>query len=84
MPPFNAAIVKGYNAIARARVRLGRWDEFVAMRTGILRLNQQHRALLSNDLGAIGGLLFDVWSGRYPLPPRRDDPAAKRSGSPIW
>jgi len=52
-PPFNTAIVNGYNAIMGARVRLGRWDEYLAMREGILRLNREHRTLLSNDLGAI-------------------------------
>lgn len=71
--PFNTAIVKGFNALTGARVKLGRWDEYVAMRAGIVRLNGTHRALLSNDLGAIAGLLFDVGSGRYPLPaPGRD------------
>ncbi|MGK4455833.1 type II restriction endonuclease, partial [Klebsiella pneumoniae] len=29
--------------------------------------------LLSNDLGAIGGLLFDIGSGRYPAPPRDEE-----------
>jgi type II restriction enzyme len=73
VPPFNTAIVKGYNALADAKVRLGRWGDFLAMREGILRLNQQYRELLSNDLGAVGGLLFDVGSGRYPVPPREGD-----------
>src|SRR3546814_5867780 len=27
---------------------------------------------LSNDLGAVGGLLFDIGSGRFPAPPRSD------------
>src|SRR6266542_2494899 len=27
VPPFNTAIVKGYNALTGARVRLGRWDD---------------------------------------------------------
>jgi len=75
MPPFNTAIVKGYNAVTGARVRLGKWEEYLAMRAGILRLNEAHRAQLSNDLGAIAGLLFDVGSGRYPAPPRADDPS---------
>jgi len=75
VPPFNTAIVKGYNALARAKVRLGRWDDFVAMRAGVLRMNAQYRDLLSNDLGALGGLLFDVGSGRYPAPPANADPA---------
>ncbi|MCC6622271.1 MAG: type II restriction endonuclease [Deltaproteobacteria bacterium] len=77
VPPFNTAIVAGYNALTGARVKLGRWSEFLAMRTGILRLNAAYRELLSNDLGAIGGFLFDVGSGRYPAPPLAGDHAAE-------
>jgi len=77
VPPFNTAIVNGYNALTGAKVKLGRWDEFLAMRQGILALNAEYRALLSNDLGAIGGLLFDVGSGRYTAPPREDDATAR-------
>ena len=43
------------------------------MRRGILELNQRYREWLSNDLGAIGGFLFDVGSNRYAPPPREDD-----------
>ena len=77
VPPFNTAIVKGYNTLTGANVKLGRWDEYLAMREGILRLNRQYRDLLSNDLGAIGALLFDVGSGRYPAPPREGDEAER-------
>lgn len=77
MPPFNTAIVKGYNALTGAKVKLGKWSEYLAMRDGILRLNDAHRTQLSNDLGAIAGLLFDVGSGRYPPPPIDDDAAAR-------
>jgi type II restriction enzyme len=76
-PPSNTAMVKGYNALCGTRVKLGSWAEYLAMRDGILRLNEAHRALLSNDLGAIAGLLFDVGSGRYQAPPRDDDAAAR-------
>ena len=69
VPPFNTAIVKGYNALTGANVKLGSWEHFLAMRTGILDLNDRFRELLSNDLGAIGGLLFDIGSDRYPAPP---------------
>ena len=31
MPPFNTAIVKDYNALTGARVKLGRWGEYLAM-----------------------------------------------------
>ena len=75
VPPFNTAIVRGYNALTGAAVKLGRWSEYLAMREGILRLNSEHRELLSNDLGAFGGLLFDLGTGRYPAPPRNDDAA---------
>lgn len=69
IPPFNTAIVKGYNALTGAKVKLGKWDEYLTMRLGILTMNQMHQRILSNDLGAIGGFLFDVGSGRYVLPP---------------
>lgn len=77
VPPFNTAIVNGYNALTGAKVKLGKWTEYLAMREGILRLNAEHRDFLSNDFGAIGGFLFDVGSGRYPAPPRDGDEAAR-------
>jgi type II restriction enzyme len=77
--PFNTAIVKGFNALAGARVKLGRWDEYLAMREKVLELNAAHRDVLSNDLGAIAGLLYDVGTERYPAPPVEDgDDAAER------
>ena len=77
VPPFNTAIVNGYNALTGSRVKLGKWDEYLAMRVGILRLNSSYRDLLSNDLGAIGGLLFDIGTERYAAPPRDGDEAAR-------
>ncbi|NOY90157.1 MAG: type II restriction endonuclease [Deltaproteobacteria bacterium] len=74
--PFNTAIVKGYNALTGAKVKLGRWEQYLAMRRGILELNAEYRDVLSNDLGAIAGLLFDLGSGRYPAPPRGEGEAA--------
>jgi type II restriction enzyme len=76
VPPFNTAIVKGYNALTGAKVKLGRWEEYLAMRRGILALNEQHRDLLSNDLGALAGFLFDLGTERYALPPRELDAEA--------
>lgn len=76
VPPFNTAIVKGYNALLGAKVKLGRWDEYLAMRRGILALNERYRDLLSNDLGALAGALFDLGSGRYPAPPAEPDALA--------
>ena len=79
MPPFNTAIVSGYNALTGARVKLGRWKEYLAMRAGILQLNETYGDVLSNDLGAIAGLLFDLGSNRYPVPPRVDDVPAREA-----
>lgn len=76
VPPFNTAIVKGYNMVTGSRVKLGRWQEYLVMRDGILAMNEAYRDLFSNDLGAIGGFLFDIGSGRYVPPPLDDAPAA--------
>lgn len=76
VPPFNTAIVKGFNAVTGGNVKLGKWDHYLSMREGMLRLNTEHRALLSNDLGAIAGLMFDVGMGRYAPPPRMNDASA--------
>lgn len=74
--PFNTAIVKGFNAVTGSNVKLGRWDHYLSMREGMLRLNAEHRTMLSNDLGAIAGLMFDVGMERYAPPPRKDDTTA--------
>jgi type II restriction enzyme len=79
VPPFNTAMVNGYNALTGAKVKLGSWEHYLAMRSGILALNARYRDLLSNDLGAMAGLLFDVGSGRYTAPPRNDDEQARIS-----
>jgi type II restriction enzyme len=76
VPPFNTKIVEGYNRLTGAQVKLGSWPQFLAMRQGILDLNARYRDLLSNDLGAIGALLFDIGADRYPAPPRDGSDAA--------
>ena len=50
--------------------------EPLALREGLLRVNREHRALLSNDLDAVAGLMFDLGSGHYLPPPCEDDGAA--------
>ena len=79
MPPFNTAIVNGFNAVTGSKVKLGRWDQYLAMRAGMLRLNQDYRDLLSNDLGAIAGFLFDVGTERFSAPPVTDGDAAREA-----
>jgi type II restriction enzyme len=72
-PPFNTSIVKGYNSLTGSRVKLGKWDEYLAMRGGILRLNEIYGHLFSNDLGAIASFLYDIGIGLYPVPPRESE-----------
>ena len=81
--PFNTAIVKGYNALMGAKVKLGSWEAYLAMRDGVLRFNEQYRTLLSNDLGAVAGLLFDIGNQRYAAPPRDDDASTNKLGKLI-
>ncbi|RKR29541.1 type II restriction enzyme [Acidovorax sp. 93] len=78
--PFNTAIVAGFNAVTGGRMKLGRWDHYLSMREGLLRLNAQYRLKLSNDLGAIAGLMFDIGSGRYAAPP----PAMDAAAAALW
>ncbi|MDO8455320.1 MAG: type II restriction endonuclease [Burkholderiaceae bacterium] len=75
IPPSNTAIIKGYNLLTGANVKLGRWPDYLALRQGMLSLTTQYRALLSNDLGAVAGLLFDIGSGLYVIPQAGDGEA---------
>ncbi|WP_059172029.1 hypothetical protein [Bacillus sp. FJAT-27445] len=63
-PPFNTAIVKGFNAIFNKNIKLGSWMEYIRLREEILDFNSKHLLLLSKDLGAVGGLLFEIGIGR--------------------
>lgn len=60
MPPFNTAIVNGFNYLFRDNKKLGSWTEYLKMRDVILRSNEENKSQLSNDLGAIAGLLYEV------------------------
>ncbi|MCR5876924.1 hypothetical protein LRS10_23875 [Phenylobacterium sp. J426] len=61
-PPFNTAIVRGYNALTGANVKLGRWDEYLAMRQGLDRLNRSYCDQLSNDRGAAARRSASTWA----------------------
>lgn len=65
MPPFNTAIVAGYNKITGSKIKLGKWPDYLLMRNGILQLNKIYQNQFSNDLGALAGFLFDIGKGRY-------------------
>ncbi len=60
MPPFNTAIVNGFNYLFRDNKKLGSWTEYLKIRDVILRSNEENKSQLSNDLGAIAGLLYEV------------------------
>lgn len=62
-PPFNTAMVNGFNAVFSAKQKLGSWDSYLSMRESIVRANAEVGAL-SKDLGAFAGLLFDVGVGK--------------------
>lgn len=64
LPPFNTAIVKGYNSLFNEKKKLGSWDDYLEMRDMILQVNNTFRNSLSKDLGAICGLLFDIGVGK--------------------
>ncbi len=64
VPPFNTAMVNGFNALFGDKKKLGSWESYLAMREVIVRTNNEVRDLLSKDLGAFGGLLFEIGAGR--------------------
>jgi type II restriction enzyme len=67
IPPFNTAIVNGFNHLFNEKVKLGSWSEYLRMREVIIERNNALKSELSNDLGAFAGLLFDVGEGTIPI-----------------
>lgn len=68
VPPFNTAIVNGFNALFNDKKKLGSWDSYLAMREVIVRANDEVRNYLSKDLGAFAGLLFELGIRRLVIP----------------
>ncbi len=60
IPPFNTAIVNGFNILFKDKVKLGSWSEYLRMREVVIEKNSALNSDLSNDLGAFAGLLFDL------------------------
>lgn len=67
MPPFNTAIVNGFNTVFDDKKGLGCWQDYLSMREAIIKVNEELQPNLSKDLGAISGLLFDVGIGKIVL-----------------
>lgn len=64
MPPFNTAMLNGFNLLFGTKNKLGSWSSYLDMREMLILANEQGRSVLSKDLGAISGLLFEIGSGK--------------------
>lgn len=60
IPPFNTAIIKGFNTLFKDNKKLGSWTEYLKIRETLIETNNKYKSELSNDLGAIAGLMFEV------------------------
>ena len=67
IPPFNTAIINGFNHLFKDKKKLGSWSEYLKLREVMIDTNSQHRSELSSDLGAIAGLLFEIGSQKLVL-----------------
>lgn len=72
IPPSNTAMLNGFNLLFGAKSKLGCWTSYLEMRDAVLRTNEQFRAILSKDLGAISGLLFEIGAGKLVLEANAD------------
>lgn len=62
IPPFNTAIINGFNTLFNDNKKLGSWSEYLKLRETVRETNDKYKSVLSNDLGAIAGLLFEIGS----------------------
>ncbi len=60
IPPFNTAIINGFNFLFNDKKKLGSWSEYLKLREVLIDTNNQYRSDLSSDLGAVSGLLFEI------------------------
>ena len=59
-PPFNTAILNGFNSLFKDKKKLGSWTEYLKIRETLIETNNYYKSELSNDLGAIAGLCFEI------------------------
>lgn len=67
IPPFNTAIINGFNVLFKDKKKLGSWSEYLKLREILIDTNNQQRSQLSSDLGAIAGLLFEIGTQKLVL-----------------
>jgi len=59
--------LNGFNTIFNDKKKLGSWTSYLEMHECIIKANEDRQLILSKDLGAISGLLFDVGVGKITL-----------------
>jgi type II restriction enzyme len=67
IPPFNTAMLNGFNAIFRDNKKLGSWTAYLEMREAVVHANKELQSEFPEDLGAISGMLYDAGIGRLPV-----------------
>ncbi|MBU0560712.1 MAG: hypothetical protein KKD86_16085 [Bacteroidetes bacterium] len=60
IPPFNTAIINGFNFLFKDKKKLGSWSEYLKIREVLVDINSKYRNEFSLDLGAIAGLMFEI------------------------
>lgn len=60
IPPFNTAIINGFNYLFKDKKKLGSWSEYLKIREVIMDMNKKYCNELSLDTGAFAGLLFEI------------------------
>ncbi|MEB0262812.1 MULTISPECIES: type II restriction endonuclease [unclassified Mucilaginibacter] len=60
IPPFNTAIINGFNYLFKDKKKLGSWSEYLKIRKVIMDMNRKHSNELSPDTGAFARLLFEI------------------------
>jgi type II restriction enzyme len=60
IPPFNTAIINGFNYLFKDKKKLGSWSEYLKIREVLIDVNKQYKNEFSLDLGAIAGLMFEI------------------------
>jgi len=64
IPPFNTAIIKGFNYLFKDKKKLGSWEDYLKIREVIVETNKKYQNEFSLDLGAFAGMLFEIGTQR--------------------
>lgn len=60
IPPFNTAIIKGFNYLFKDKKKLGSWEDYLKLREVIVETNRRFQQEFSLDLGAFTGMLYEI------------------------